>query len=83
MGSKKIRKIVRDTFFLRYSSIVEKYLLDLSHQFEKFFSKLSNRGAFYKVFLSVTEHYAPFKQINPNKKNLTPKWFDNTEEFTF
>ena len=75
-------KIVRDTSFLRYPSIVEKYLFILSHELEKTFSKLSNSGissftAFYEVFLSVTEHYAPFKQINPNKKNLTPKWFDN------
>ena len=75
-------KIVRDTSFLRYPSIVEKYLFVLSHELEKTFSKLSNSGissftAFYEVFLSVTEHYAPFKQINPNKKNLTPKWFDN------
>ena len=72
-------KIVRDTSFLRYPSFVEKYLFVLS---DKTFSKLSNSGissftAFYEVFLAVTEHYAPFKQINPSKKNLTSKWFDN------
>ena len=75
-------KIVRDISFLRYPSIVEKYLIALSHELEKTFSKLLNSGlssftAFNEAFLSVTEHYAPFKQINPNKKNLTPKWFEN------
>ena len=62
-------KIVRDTSFLRYPSIVEKYLFVLS---DKTFSKLSNSGissftAFYEVFLAVTEHYAQFKQIRAKR----------------
>ena len=66
-------KIVKDTSFLSYPSIVENYFFVLSHELEKAFSKLSNSSlssftAFYEVFLSVTELYDLFKQNNPKKE---------------
>ena len=74
-------KLIRDTSFLHHRDKVDEYNILLNHELTKALKSTYCCGSrafdeFHKVFVSITDRFAPLKHIHP-KRSFLPKWFDN------